>query len=583
MNMTNTPNNAIQIGAIKKLFSLLREDYPRLVLAFLTVLVTTGLNLLIPYLFGRAVDTSVQAHDYHGLYVTMGILFGAFVAAFVSQYAQMHLVGGVGQRVLFRLRNKIFTKLQDLPIAFFGRQKVGDLISRINNDTDKLNQFFAETLTRFIGGVFMIVGCGVFILSIQPRLALLSMVPAIVLFVFTQVVSPWVKARTAASLASTGALSGEVQESLENFKVIAAFNRRDYFVERFSAANLENYAASVKAGIASGLFTPVYDAVSALAQMFVVGYGVYLISQGQLTLGLLLSFLLYVERFYMPLRQIATLWTGLQQALAGWDRVSTILEHTEHLDVLSDGTEGAKSSQAVLAFQQVYFRYAEGKDVLRHANFSLDAGKTYALVGPTGGGKTTTASLMARLYDPTEGLITLHGKDLRSYTPEERTQRIGFILQEPFLFTGTLLENIFYGNTHFEGKTDQERIQVLHEAGLDGLLARFDKGSESALLSNVTDLSLGQRQLIAFMRAVLRRPDVLILDEATANIDTVTEQLLQEVLEKLPKTTIKVIIAHRLNTIQNADEIFFVNGGEIVGAGSFEHALDLLLHGKKSS
>lgn len=582
MNMTNTPNNAINIGALKKLFALLRQDYARLALAFLTVLITTGLNLLIPYLFGRAIDTSIQAHDYHGLFVTMGILFGAFVAAFISQYAQMHLVGGVGQRVLFRLRNKIFTKLQELPIAFFARQKAGDLISRINNDTDKLNQFFAETLTRFIGGLFMIVGCGVFILSIQPRLALLAMVPAAVLFVFTRTVSPWVKARTAASLASTGSLSGEVQESLENFKVIAAFNRRDYFVARFDAANRENYGASVKAGIASGLFTPVYDAVSALSQMLVVGYGVYLISQGQFTLGLLLSFLLYVERFYMPLRQIATLWTGLQQALAGWDRVSTILEHTEQLAMVPDTAEPV-SAPAVLRFQQVYFRYSPEKDVLRHADFSLEAGKTYALVGPTGGGKTTTASLMARLYDPSEGVITLHGKDLRSYTPEERTQKIGFILQEPFLFTGTLLENIFYGNASFQDKTEQDRIQALHQAGLDGLLARFDKGSESVLLAPVTELSLGQRQLVAFMRAVLRRPDVLILDEATANIDTVTEQLLQEVLETLPSTTTKVIIAHRLNTIQNADEIFFVNGGEIVPAGSFEHALDLLMHGKKSS
>lgn len=578
--MTNTPTNSINLGAVKKLLALLREDYARLGIAFLTVIITTSLNLLIPYLFGRAVDTSVQAHDYHGLFVTMGILLVAFTVASASQYAQMQLVGGVGQRVLFRLRNKIFTKLQQLPIAFFGRQKAGDLISRINSDTDKLNQFFAETLTRFVGGLFMIVGSGVFIVMIQMHLGFVAMIPAMFLLVFTQLVSPWVKKRTAASLASTGALSGEVQESLENFKVIAAFNRRDYFVERFEKANQENYGASVKAGMASGLFTPVYEGLSVLSQMLVVGYGVYLIQQGQLTLGLLLSFLLYVERFYMPLRQIATLWTGLQQALAGWDRVSTILENSEELAVIPSEQ---KKESSVLAFHGVNFRYTEGKDVLHQANFSLDAGKTYALVGPTGGGKTTTASLMARLYDPTEGVITMHGKDLRSYTAEERTEKVGFILQEPFLFTGTLLENMFYGNRAYTNKTDAERIAALHEAGLDGLLARFEKGSEAALTAQVKDLSLGQRQLVAFMRAVLRRPDILILDEATANIDTVTEQLLEETLQKLPAHTTKVIIAHRLNTIQNADEIFFVNGGEITAAGSFEKALDLLMHGKRQS
>lgn len=581
--MTKQSSKGVNVAALKKLLVLLREDYGRLALAFVAVLVTTGLSLLAPYLFGRAIDRYVAVGDYRGIFLSAAVLCVAFVIIFGFQYAQMNLVGGVGLRVLFRLRNAIFTKLQSLPIAFFHRQKAGDLISRINNDTDKLNSFFSETLVRFVGGVFMIIGSGVFILVIQPKLALATLVPAIIIFMVTRTLSPWVKMQNSASMQTTGALSGEVQESLDNFKVISAFHRQDYFVSRFTEVNTAHYAASIRTGMANGVFMPMYELLSAMAQLIVIVYGVYLISQGQCTLGLLLSFLLYVERFYMPLRQLATLWNSFQQALAGWERVSMILENTEELPILSTQYSVLGTQNAVLEFKGVQFGYAEGKEILRAADFVLQAGKTYALVGPTGGGKTTTASLMARLFDPTKGQVLLHGKDIRTYSAAERTQAIGFILQEPFLFSGTILENIFIGNSEYAGKDEATLRRVLSDAGLDSLLARFERGGESVLTSSITDLSLGQKQLIAFMRAVLRRPDVLILDEATANIDTVTEQLLQETVEKLPKTTTKVIIAHRLNTIQNADEIFFVNGGEIQAAGSFEHALDLLMHGKRQS
>ncbi|HEV8666706.1 MAG TPA: ATP-binding cassette domain-containing protein, partial [Candidatus Paceibacterota bacterium] len=204
-------------------------------------------------------------------------------------------------------------------------------------------------------------------------------------------------------------------------------------------------------------------------------------------------------------------------------------------------------------------------------------------VGPTGGGKTTTASLMARLFDPTDGVVTLNGRDIRSYTAESRAQKIGFILQEPFLFTGTIGANIIYGNDKYQNYTNEQLLTVLEKQGHTKLLQRFEQGLETPITSSSDAISLGQKQLIAFMRAVLREPELLILDEATANIDTVTEQMLEEILEKLPKETTRVIIAHRLNTIENADEIFFVNGGEITPAGDMEHAVEMLLHQKRGS
>jgi ATP-binding cassette subfamily B protein len=236
-----------------------------------------------------------------------------------------------------------------------------------------------------------------------------------------------------------------------------------------------------------------------------------------------------------------------------------------------------------MEFKGVHFRYSEGKEVLRNVNFKLESGKTYAFVGPTGGGKTTTASIIARLYDPTEGTVYLEGKDIRSFKPDERAQKIGFILQEPFLFTGTVYENILYGNTEHAGYSHAELTKVLEKAHLTKLLSRFSEGLDTKITVGGDAISLGQKQLIAFMRAVLRNPDLLILDEATANIDTVTEQLLEEILENLPKKTTRVIIAHRLNTIENADEIFFVNGGEVTLAGNMENAVNMLLHGKRQS
>jgi len=428
----------------------------------------------------------------------------------------------------------------------------------------------------------LIFGAGIFLLVLNVKLGLAALAPAIVVLVITQFLSPWVKRVTLVSLRTLGAMSAEVSESLNNFRVIAAFNRLDYFTEKFNEANQTNYRAAVTAGIAQNIFTPIYTFASTLAQLIVVAYGLYLISHGALTLGLLIGFLLYANSFYQPLRQLAAIWSSLQTAIAALDRIGEVLNLHSNMAVMkTSGTPAGANS--ILTFSDVGFTYPEGKEVLRTANLNLEKGKTYALVGPTGGGKTTTASLMARLLDPTEGTVALAGRDIRSYSADERAQKIGFILQEPFLFTGTIGSNIIYGNAKYATYTNEQLLEVLRSQGLDKLLGRFEQGLDTKITTSTDAISLGQKQLIAFMRAVLREPELLILDEATANIDTVTEQLLEEILEKLPASTTRVIIAHRLNTIESADEIYFVNGGEIILAGDMEHAVEMLLHQKRGS
>lgn len=566
--------------ALRRLAPVMADQTPSLIAAFVATIVPSAAGLIAPYLIGRTVDIYLTSGDYAGVLQSAGLLLVAYVAGLVATYVQTLRMGMVGRLVLFNLRNAIFTKLQQLPLDFFNQNKAGDLISRVNNDTDKLNVFFAQSLVQLAANLFFMAGAAVFLVALNPRLGLAALAPAAVVFVITRATGSVVKARNGASLQTLGALSGEIQESLSNFRVIVAFNRVDYFQDQFGMANERNYAASVRAGIMNTFFVPLYGLAFNIAQLIVLAYSFYLIEAGQFSVGLLIGFLLYVNSFYMPLRQLAAVWSSFQLAMASFDRISDVLSLESNLPQLP---EQPATPGAVLAFDRVRFGYIADRPVLHDATFALEAGKTYALVGPTGGGKTTTASLMARLYDPTEGRVLLDGRDIRSYSPEERAKRIGFILQEPFLFTGTIRDNIVYGNDALRALTDADLSILLSSRHLDRLLARFEQGLATEVTAGGEGVSLGQKQLIAFMRAVLREPEILILDEATANIDTVTEQLLEQILCELPASTTRVVIAHRLNTIENADEIFFINGGALTRAGSIHDALDLLLHHHRAS
>jgi ATP-binding cassette subfamily B protein len=582
LNKGDKPQQSAAIGAALKRLAPLLTDEKRLVIsAFVAMLVANGSSLVGPFIISHTVDTYIRNRNFAGVLTFAAILLGVYLCGLFATYFQTLAMGTVGRTVLFKLRNTLFTRLQELPLLFFNQNKAGDLISRINNDTDKLNQFFSQALVQLTGNLFMMAGAAIFLLSLNVRLGIAALAPAAGVLVVTQLLSGWVKSKNLKSLQALGGMSAEIQESMSNFKVIVAFNRVDYFRQKFGEANERNFKASVASGLANGVFMPLYGLALNLAQLVVLSYGIYLIASGRLTVGLLIGFLLYVNSFYMPLRQVAFLWSSFQLALAAVDRISEVLALESNMPVVP-AVQQART-RGILEFENVHFSYPGGQEVLRGSNFTLESGKTYALVGPTGGGKTTTASLMARLYDPTGGQVLLHGKDIRSYAPEERSRKIGFILQEPFMFTGTVRDNVLYGNEQYRHYSDDELIALLNAQNVGSLLSRFEQGLQTKVLAVGDAISLGQKQIIAFMRAVLRDPDILILDEATANIDTVTEQQLEQILDKLPRTTTKVIIAHRLNTIANADEIFFVNSGEIIPAGSMEQALDMLLHGKRVS
>jgi ATP-binding cassette, subfamily B, bacterial len=573
--------------AIKMLYKYLKGSRLGMAVSFVFLLANSATVIIAPFIIGDITNKYVPTGDRDNLIKYTLVLAGIYLIGTIASYFQIRVMGKVGQSILFRVRSAIFQKIQSLPLQFFNSNKSGDLISRINNDTEKLNQTFSETLLRFTGDVVIIIGIGITMVALNQTLGIIAVLALVSMLILTGVSAGWIRSRNDKSLQKLGELSGEIQESLSNFKVTVVFNRRSYFRESFAQANEANRNAATWAGIANGFLAQFYNYAGSIASLLILVFGIQIlifdkISQGAAPeFGSLLTFILYSSAFFTPLRELGELFTQLQTGIASWTRILKILSLNTNLKKIEVSEQ--RFSEHLLKFNNVSFGYDKERMVLKDVNMELDSGKTYALVGPTGGGKSTAASLMARLYDATEGQIFLKGRDIRTYSSAELANIIGFILQEPFLFTGNLSDNIKYGNQEISNLSNDELLNKLKEKGLDGILERFNEGLTTEIKTGGENISLGQRQLIAFVRVLLRNPEILILDEATANIDTVTEKLLEEILNKLPKATTKVIIAHRLNTIENADQIFFISGGSIEKPINFNSALDLINASKSKS
>ena len=548
------------------------EGWNMVIIVF-TVLINIGTSVATPYIITRAIDGPIANKDIQTLAIMSGGLVLLFIISAIAAYGQARIMGYVSQRVLFRLRGTVFSSLQSLPIDFFNRNKAGDLISRINNDTNKINQFLSEGVLRFTSLFFSLIGIAAMMIYLNWQLASIVLLLTGVIILITRIATPYIEGINKKSLVDQGSLSSEIQEGLTNFNALVAFQIQDYFKDHFTSISEKVYKAKTKANILNEGIAPLYNFTAHIAQIILLIVGIRFILAGSITIGLLIGFLAYAQKFFEPLRILGSIVGSLQSALAAWTRVREIISLESNLIIEEANDNSENKSNELLAFKDISFGYDEDL-IIHNMSFILEKGKTYALVGPTGGGKSTTASLMARLYDPQQGIIELKNRDIRSYTEEERTNSIGFILQEPFLFTGTIGDNLRYGNSELLNSSDEELLDKLKSHNLTELMYTFDNGIETIIENN--GISIGQKQIISFIRTLLREPELLILDEATANIDTVTEQNLQSILSQLPDTTTKVIIAHRLNTIKKADQIFFISGGILTPAENFDSALNLI-------
>jgi len=547
----------------RRLLGELRPYGRSLVLVLLLVVVGAFGQAGGPWLIGRAIDRNILGDDPSGLYRTMTFLFGVYVASTLAQRGQIRQVGTVGQSVLASLRERIFERLQNLPLGYFNRRPVGDLMSRVTNDVDTINQLLSQGLTQLLGSLFSLTGIVVAMLILDWRLALVCFA-IIPLMLLTNVIFAR-RARRAfrATRETVGDVTAGLQEEIIGVREAQAFNRTETNIERFRERNEANRAANVQAVAITAAFAPAIDVLSTFATAIVIGYGGYLVVTGTLTVGLLTAFLIYVQQFFRPIQLASQVYTQAQAALAGAERIYNILdEKPEPPDPPS--AERLEEVDGHLSFEHVSFAYQAGRPVLHDVSFDIQPGQTVALVGPTGAGKTTIANLIPRFYDATGGSVRVDGYDVRDVERHSLRRHIATVLQEPFLFSGTIAENIGYGRI---GASREEIEAAGRAVSAHGFISSLPQGYDTDLGTGGGTLSGGQRQLVAFARAVLADPRILILDEATSNIDTRTEALIQEALGMLLEGRTSVIIAHRLSTIRNADQILVVDSGRIVEHG----------------
>jgi len=538
----------------------------RILIGFGFIVVGAVAQAAGPFLIGRAIDQAILRADRPGLTRLMLALLIVYVVGALASRGQVWQVGAIGQHVLASLRARLFAWFQRLPLGFYDRRPVGDLMSRVINDVDTLNQLLSQGLTQLLGSLFSLIGILVAMLTLNLPLALVSfLIIPVMLLVTTSFAR---RARTAfrTTRETVGDVTAELQEEITGVREAQAFNRTEENIARFRKRNAANRTANVQAVAITSAFSPTIDVLSTLATALVIGYGGYLVFHNALTVGVLAAFLIYVQQFFRPIQLASQVYTQLQAALAGGERIYAILdEEPEPAD--PPGTPALGPVAGAIALDHVTFAYNLGTPVLHNVSLEIAAGQTVALVGQTGAGKTTIANLIPRFYDVTSGAVRVDGHDVRAVTRQSLRRQIAIVLQEPFLFSGTIAANIGYGKLD----ATREQIEAAAKAvDAHGFIAALPDGYDTVLGAAGGTLSQGQRQLLAFARAILADPRILILDEATSNIDTRTEATIQRALGTLLAGRTSIVIAHRLSTIRNADLILVVEGGEIVEHGTHD-------------
>jgi len=560
-----------------RLIAYLRPFRVRLLLVGLFVLASTFLSVLAPRLIGEAVDVisrfvnhEIQADPARGaIGHTMLLLLGAYVGVWVANLGSFYVMTIVGQNVLYELRAHIFAKIQALSLNFFDQHPAGDLMSRLANDTDVINHVLGVGLTRLVSSALLLVGILIAMVALNWRLALLSFTLLPAMFFTTIFFSRRARRAFRRTRQTISGVSAELEENIAGVKVAQAFSREDENLEEFRQVSAANRDANVSAESITAAFSPTLDVLSTIGIALVVGYGGYLALSNLVTIGVIVAFLQYVRRFFEPVRAISVIWASLQSAIAGAERIFELLDTPS---AIVDAPSAVELPTIVgrVAFENVCFEYKSEEPVLQDVSLVAEPGQTVALVGPTGTGKTTMINLIGRFYDVCGGQVTVDGYDVRQVTLASLRSQMGIVLQDTFLFSGTVMENIRYGRLD---ASDEEVIEAAKLSNAHDFVTRLPDGYQTELTEQASNLSQGQRQLISIARAVLANPRILILDEATSSVDTRTELLIQEALRGLLQGRTSFVIAHRLSTIRNADRVLFIQNGRIVERGTHKALL----------
>jgi ATP-binding cassette subfamily B multidrug efflux pump len=565
-------------GTLIRLIIYLRPFRWHLLLVSLLVVVSTFLTVVGPLLIGQAVDLlwdffsgEVQAGPtWRNLSQIMLLLLGAYIGTWAVNLGSILFMVTVGQNVLYELRAQIFAKIQALSLSFFDQHEVGDLMSRLTNDTNVINQVLSMGVSRLVSSALTVVGILIAMLLLNWRLALASFTVLPVMIFTTTLFSRRARRAFRVTRQTIGGVSAELEENIAGVRVAQAFSREDANVEAFREVAAANRDANVTAESITAAFSPTLDVLSTIAIAIVVGYGGYLALNGLVTVGVIVAFVQYVRRFFEPIRAIAMIWANVQSAVAGAERIFELLDTPPAIADHPDAVELPTIAGRV-AFEEVCFEYKPGEPVLQDVNLVAEPGQTVALVGPTGAGKTTIVNLIGRFYDVCGGRVTVDGQDVRQVPGASLRSQMGVVLQDTFLFSDTVMENIRYGRLD---ASDEEVIEAAKLSNAHDFISRLPDGYQTELTEGASNLSQGQRQLVSIARAVLADPRILVLDEATSSVDTRTELLIQRALQGLLRGRTSFVIAHRLSTIRNADQVLFIEEGRIVERGTHQELLE---------
>jgi ABC-type multidrug transport system fused ATPase/permease subunit len=561
---------------VRWLLGLLRPYRGRVALMLGALLAATAAGLAPPYLVGEAIDAGIRPGDIGALRLVVGAFLLSALVYWGATYAQTYLVGWVGQRALQDLRQRIFAHLQAMSIGFFTRRQPGVLISRLTNDVQALDSLVTDGIVTLFSSTLTLLGVVVILLLLDVQLALITFLTfpllAIASIVFRIVASNAYRL-TREKIAN---ITAHLQETLSGVRVVRSFAQEPRHVARMDALNEENYDANMKTVYLNAAYFPAVELLSAVGTAVIILYGGYQSLEGAIAIGVVVAFVGYLQTFFDPIQQISQLYTTYQQGMAALDKIFDLLDTQPEMTDRDDAIDPGRL-RGEIALEGVSFSYADDPDsdvdsewALRDVDLHVPAGQTIALVGETGAGKSTLAKLVSRFYDPQRGRVLVDGRDLRDVRASCLRSQFGIVPQEGFLFSGTVRENIAFGRPD---ASDEEIRAAAGAVGADAFVAHLPDGYETEVGERGVQLSAGQRQLVAFARALLAEPRILILDEATSSVDVRTERQIERALERLLIGRTAIVIAHRLSTIRRAARIVVLEGGRIVESGTHDELI----------
>ncbi|MED3873850.1 ABC transporter ATP-binding protein [Lysinibacillus capsici] len=558
-----------QRETLSRVWHYVKQQKIGLFFSIFFVIASTFLSLAGPYMIGHIIDDYIMKKDIEGT-IRLGILLAViFSVASILTWLQTYVMIHVAMKTIRTLRLELFQKLQTLTLRFFDQRALGDLMSRVTNDIDNLNTALAQSVTQIVSSILTVIGVSIAMFTLSWQLAIVTLI-IIPLIVFTtkQIIKRSSK-NYAARQRDLGKLNGYIEEMITGAEVLTLFGKEQQTIDTFHQQNENLRNSAQRAEITSGLLGPINNFMNNLGLAVVIGTGAFLAVKSIVTVGIIAAFVTYTRQFFRPLNQLSNLLNTFQSAIAGAERVFEILDEPSEVADKPNAIKTA-SLKGDVVFKQVSFSYEPNKPVLKNIDFHAKAGETFALVGPTGSGKTTIINLLTRFYDVDQGEILIDGHNIEHYQMATIRQRVGVVLQDTYLFSGTIRENIRFGKLD---ATDEEVVEAAKIANAHHFIKYLPAQYETPVQAGGANLSQGQRQLIAIARAILENADILILDEATSSVDTQTEVDIQKGLQHLMQGRTSFVIAHRLKTIENADQILVILQGEIVEQGNHQELM----------